>query len=259
MTSPHKIPSFDVLGVRVHLVRIGQVLAEIEKWVGSRQQCRYIVATQMHGVMESQRDPEFKKVLNSADLFIPDGFSLVLAARCRGYKLGQRVPGPDIFSEGCKLAAKQGYSIFLYGDTEETLGMLTTELNTRFPGIKIAGSHSPPFRPLTLEEDEQIIRTINESRADIVWVGLGLPKQELWMYEHQDKLNAPVLIGVGAAFKFFSGQVKRAPDWMGNHGLEWLWRFYHEPLRVWRRVLIDAPHFFIRVLFESLILKLRSI
>ena len=113
MTSPHEIPSFDVLGVRVHLVRIGQVLAEIERWIGSRKQCHYIVATQMHGVMESQRDPAFKNVLNSADLFVPDGFSLVMAARCRGYKLEQRVPGPDLFSEGCKLAAEQGYSVFL--------------------------------------------------------------------------------------------------------------------------------------------------
>jgi N-acetylglucosaminyldiphosphoundecaprenol N-acetyl-beta-D-mannosaminyltransferase len=118
--------------------------------------------------------------------------------------------------------------------------------------------HSPPFRPLTGEEDAQEIALINESGADIVWVGLGLPKQERWMYEHREALNAPVLVGVGAAFKFMSGQVNRAPSWVGDHGFEWLWRFIQEPRRVWRRVMIDGPHFLIYVALESLDSKKRG-
>jgi len=252
MVSLDQIPSFLCLGVRVHLVRMCQVLSVIEHWVDKRDHCHYVVATQMHGVMEARRDPNFKSILNSADLFVPDGYSLIWAAHRHGFKVKNRVPGPDLFLEGCRLAADRGYRVFFYGDTQETLKMLTLTLKDRFPGLEVVGAHSPPFRPLTQEEDGQEIEMINESGADIVWVGLGLPKQERWMFEHRDKLNAPVLVGVGAAFKFLSGQVKRAPPWVGDHGLEWLWRFIREPRRVWHRVMIDGPHFVVCVALESL-------
>ena len=247
-----QIPSFLVLGVRVHLVQMSQVLGIIERWIDQRGSCRYIVATQMHGIMEARRDLGFKEILNSADLFVPDGFSLKLAARLRGISLKKRVPGPDLCLEGCRLAAERGYRVFFYGDTEETLEALVTSLKDRFPDLEIAGVHSPPFRPLTEEEDAQEITLINDSGADIVWVGLGLPKQERWMFEHREMLNAHVLIGVGAAFKFMSGQVRRAPPWVGDRGFEWLWRFIQEPRRVWRRVMVDGPHFLICVALESL-------
>ena len=252
MASSQQIPSFRVLGVRVHLLEMGQVLEKIGQWIEKRDGCRFIVATQMHGIMEARRDPEFKKVVNSADLFVPDGFSLVWAARRRGQKLKTRVPGPDLFLEGCRLAEECGYGVFFYGDTEGTLEAMIARLKVELPDLKISGFHSPPFRQLTEEEDAQIVEMINESGADIVWVGLGLPKQERWMYDHRDKLTAPVLVGVGAAFKFFSGGVKRAPSWVGDHGFEWLWRFAREPRRVWRRVMIDGPHFLICVAFEKL-------
>lgn len=253
-----QIPSILILGVRIHLVHMDQVLDIIDDWIERREKCHYVVATQMHGIMEARRDSEFKTILNSADLFVPDGFSLAWAARLRRLKLRHRVPGPDLFLEGCKLAAERGYRVFFYGDTEETLRSLTSKFKDILPGLKIAGAHSPPFRQLTEEEDDQETMTINESGADIVWVGLGLPKQERWMFEHRDKLNAPVLVGVGAAFKFASGQVKRAPPWIGNLGFEWLWRFIQEPRRVWRRVLIDGPHFLFRVALESLDSKKRD-
>jgi N-acetylglucosaminyldiphosphoundecaprenol N-acetyl-beta-D-mannosaminyltransferase len=127
---------------------------------------------------------------------------------------------------------------------------LTQKLGDTFPGLKIAGAHSPPFRQLSPEEDAEEVRKINQSGADVVWVGLGLPKQERWMFEHRDKLEVPVLVGVGAAFKFLSGQVRRAPVWVGDHGLEWAWRFIQEPRRVWRRVLIDGPRFGCHVALE---------
>ena len=257
MASPSQIPSFLVLGVRVHLVRMCQVLDRIGHWIDRHDRCHYIVATQMHGIMEAHRDPVFKTILNSADLFVPDGFSLVWAARRRGFTLKKRVPGPDLFLEGCRLAAERGYGVFFYGDTAETLEALTLRLEDRFPELKIVGVHSPPFRPLTQEEDAQEVGKINKSGADIVWVGLGLPKQERWMFEHRDKLNAAVLVGVGAAFKFLSGQVERAPAWVGDRGFEWLWRFMREPQRVWRRVIIDGPRFVYSVLLESLDSKRR--
>ena len=253
-----KIPSMLILGVRVHLIHMGQVLNIIDDWIEHRDRCHYIVATQMHGIMEARRDPDFKTILNSADLFVPDGFSLAWASRLRGFKLRHRVPGPDLFLEGCKLAAERGNRVFFYGDTEETLSSLTSHLQEIIPDLKIVGAHSPPFRQLTEEEDDQETDMINESGADIVWVGLGMPKQERWMFEHQDKLNAPVLVGVGAAFKFVGGQIRRAPPWVGNNGFEWLWRFFQEPRRVWRRVLIDGPHFLIRVALENLDSKKRD-
>ena len=252
MVAIDQILSFMVLGVRVHLVQMNQVLSIIERWVDQGGGCRYIVATQMHGIMEARRDARFKEILNSADLFVPDGFSLSLAARLRRIELKKRVPGPDLCLEGCRLAAERGYRVFFYGDTEETLAALVSSLKDRFPNLEIAGTHSPPFRPLTEEEDAQETAMINGSGADIVWVGLGLPKQERWMFAHREKLNASVLVGVGAAFKFMSGQVGRAPPWVGDHGFEWLWRFIKEPRRVWRRVMIDGPHFLICVALESL-------
>ena len=160
-----------------------------------------------------------------------------------------------MFLDGCKLAAKHGYRVFFYGDTEETLATLTLKLKDLIPDLIIAGAYSPPFRQLTEQEDAEAIKMINESGADIVWVGLGLPKQERWMNQHQNSLNAPVLVGVGAAFKFFSGSVKRAPPWIGNRGFEWLWRFMLEPRRVWRRVIVDGPYFFLCAAKESFFSK----
>jgi len=248
---PVDLPSIHVLGIRVNMVQMGEALGLIEHWIKERDRCHYIVASQMHGVMEARRHPDFKTVLNSADLFVPDGVSLTWVAHRRGFRSQKRICGFDLMWEFLGLAEEKGYRIFFYGDTDDTLQLLTRRLSEDFPRIKIAGVHSPPFRPLTPEEDAQETRMINESGADIVWVGLGLPKQERWMFEHRDKLSVPVIVGVGAAFKFLSGRAHRAPPWMLDHGLEWLWRFFHEPRRMWRRVLIDGPHFVFCVALES--------
>ena len=241
MTSlPAQLPFINVSGVRVHMVEMGQALEQMEHWIQERARCRYVVVTQMHGIMEARRDENFKAILNSADLFVPDGVSLSWVGRIRGFGTQRRVCGPDLMWEFLKLSEERGYHNYFYGDTEETLERLTSKLQKDFPRLKIAGAHSPPFRPQTSAEDSHDIQMINDSGADVVWIGLGLPKQERWMFEHKDRLNAPVVAGVGAAFKFVSGSVDRAPVWMGNRGLEWLWRFVHEPSRVWRRVLVDA-------------------
>ena len=136
-----------------------------------------------------------------------------------------------------------GHSNFFYGDTQETLDQLMAQLKSRFPLLKIAGSISPPFRQLTEEEEACDIKIINESGADVLWVGLGLPKQDWWIHRNKNTLNVPVAAGVGASFKFLSGRVRRAPAWIGDLGFEWLWRLAHEPRRVWRRVMVDGPQF----------------
>ena len=246
------IPFIQVLGVRVHMLQVPGTLEIMERWLQERSKCRFIVATGMHGVMEARRDPEFKSIVNSADLCVPDGMSLVWVARRRGFPLRRRVSGPDLMWEFLKLAETKGYSSYFYGDTAETLEALTAKLKERLPNLRIAGAHSPPFRTLTAEERNSEIRKINASGTDVVWVALGLPKQERWMFDHKDELDASVLVGVGAAFKFSSGQVTRAPSWIGDYGFEWLWRFIHEPRRVWRRVIIDGPHFVFRIILDSL-------
>jgi len=253
------VPSIKVLGVRVHMVQIPEVVQLIAQWIESdRQKCHQIVNTGMHGIMEAHKSLDFKCILNSADLFFPDGIAVAWIANRRGFPLKKQGTGPGLLREYCQLARGKGYKNFFYGDTEETLRRLVENLTKDFPELKIAGTCSPPFRSLTPEEDEAVVRMINHAKPDVLWVGLGCPKQERWIYEHKDRLAVPVAIGVGASFKFYSGQVKRAPAWVGDHGFEWLWRLILEPQRIWRRVIIDAPHFAFHVAMESLDSKRRG-
>ena len=239
-----QVPAIQILGTRVHMVEIPDVLKVIDDWIQlDRQRFHFVVNTGMHGLMEGHRDPEFKIILDSADLFAPDGILVLLVARLRGFALRKRETGPELLWRFSKTAAERGYKYFFYGDVEETLNLVSEKLLETYPGLAIVGAHSPPFRPLTAEEDRRIIDTINQAAPDVLWVGLGAPKQERWIYEHREKLHVPVVIGIGASFKFLSGRVNRAPAWVRNGGFEWLWRFLKEPGRVWRRVLIDAPQF----------------
>lgn len=248
--SMQDLPALRILSTRVNPVQMLDALALMEQWIQERSQCRFIVASGMHAVMEARRNLVFKAAVESADLFVPDGISLVWAARIRGFPIKKRVCGLDLMWEFFKIAEQRGYSNFFYGDTEDTLHELEAHLKLSFPNLKIAGMHSPPFRFLTPEEDEAEINLINQSGADVVWVGLGLPKQETWIFDHRSNLNSPVAVGVGAAFKFLGGTVKRAPTSVGDYGLEWLWRFFQEPRRVWRRVFIDGPRFVVCLFLE---------
>ena len=255
MTSTDNIATIRVLGSCVHMVDMTQVLENVEGWVKNPGGNRYIVATGMHGVMEALRHPDVKDALNSADLFVADGISLVWVSRLRGHTMKSRVCGSDLMWECLKQGEAKGYRHFFYGDTEETLEQLALSLTKEFPNLKIAGYRSPPFRTLTPAEQDYELQLINASGADMLWVGLGMPKQERWMFKNRQQLNVPVAVGVGAAFKFLSGQVSRAPSWMGDLGFEWLWRFFHEPRRVWRRVFIDMPIFAYHVAMEQIGLK----
>ena len=185
-------------------------------------------------MVTATQDREFGKIVSEADMVTPDGAPVAWMLRKLGHADQQRINGPDLMIRYCALAAERGESIFLYGSTPETLATLQGVLVSRFPALVIAGAYSPPFRPLTAEEDQAVIEQINTSGAGSVWVSLGCPKQEKWMAEHRGKINA-VMVGVGAAFDYHAGTIQRAPLWMQHAGLEWLHRLCSEPRRLWRR------------------------
>jgi N-acetylglucosaminyldiphosphoundecaprenol N-acetyl-beta-D-mannosaminyltransferase len=247
--------SYEVLGVRVDAVQIPDVVSRMEEWIKRRDACRYIAVTDMHSLMQAQHAESFKRILLDADLVVPDGFPLVWLGRRKGIALRRRVYGPELMERFCEESTAQGYRHFFYGGAQGVAEDLSIRLTARFPALQIAGTYCPPFRPLTQQEDEQVVSMINGVRADVVWVGLGAPKQERWMSEHQRRLNAPVLVGVGAAFDFHTGRIAQAPLWMREHGLEWLFRLSREPGRLWRRYLIYGTQFVALVLLESLGLK----
>ena len=238
------IPVVDIMGCNISSVTLFEALATIETWIQQQSRCcKFVVATGFHGVWEAQKNIEFKNVLNSADLFCPDGIAPVWLSRIMGEPLNGRVPGPDLLAAFVSIANIKGYSSFFLGDTPETLAALTIKIKDRYPGHRIAGTLSPPFRPLTAADNIAILETIHRAKPDVLWVAFGLPKQELWIAEHLKRLDIPVAVAVGAAFSFLSGKVKRAPLWMGNAGFEWLWRLAQEPRKLWRRDLIEGSRF----------------
>lgn len=237
---------------------MAQTLDIIDSWI-ARREPHYVCVTGVHGVMESQRDERLRQIHNAAGLVTPDGMPLVFLSRLRGFDHVGRVYGPDLMLALCERSVSKSYRHFLYGGTSRVTGLLAARLRTRFPDLQIVGSYSPPFRTLSDEEDAQITDTINDARPDVVWVGLGTPKQELWMASHFGRLATPVLIGVGAAFDFHAGVKPQAPRWLQRSGLEWLFRLAIEPRRLWRRYLSNNPRFLGLVLAQALGLKRYSI
>jgi N-acetylglucosaminyldiphosphoundecaprenol N-acetyl-beta-D-mannosaminyltransferase len=235
---------FSVLGVSVNAVQIPDVIERMEKWIRQKNGCHYITVTGMHGVTEAQHDPSFKQILNSAGMVVPDGYPLVLLGRKNGFRhLARRVYGPELMATFCEQTSRLGYRHFFYGGAPGVAEDLAQKFTQQYPGLVVAGTYSPPFRDVTPEEDQETIARVEECRTDVLWVGLGTPKQELWMYEHRDKLSVPVLVGVGAAFDFHTGRTKQAPKWMREHGLEWLFRLCAEPRRLWRRYILYGTEF----------------
>ena len=219
----------------------------------------YIVAANVHVVMSAYWDREYRQVLDNAEIVTPDGMPLVWAMRSLGVKKQKRVYGPDLMLAWCERAAREGLSIYLFGATAETLERLEENLMAKFPNLAIAGKHSPPYlewrSPDFASQLDLDLETIRASEAKVVFVALGCPKQEFWMSLAQGQLQA-VMIGVGAAFDFHSGQVSQAPRWMMASGLEWLYRFIQEPKRLWRRYLINNPCFVILFGWQLLQCKL---
>jgi len=247
----------NILGVGVSAITMDMALDVIDGWIADGRQ-DYVCVTSVHGVIESQSDLELRSILNQAGLVTPDGMPLVWISRLRNNHHVGRVYGPDLMTAVCSTSVARGYRHFLYGGAAGVPERLADQLRRNFPGIQIVGGYSPPFRPLTPEEDEAVIREINESKADIVWVGLSTPKQEYWMADHLDRLEAPVMVGVGAAFDFLAGMKAQAPRWIQRSGLEWCYRLVTEPRRLWRRYLTIVPLFMVFIALESLGLRDRK-
>jgi len=241
-------PKQSVLGIGVSATSYGEVCWITRSWVEKGRNLptapgRCVCVTSVHGIMTSRSDAEFRRILNEADLVTPDGMPVVWAMRSFGLRRQSRVYGPNLMLALCEQAAHLGHRIFLYGATQETLGLLSRNLQKWYPGLHIAGMYAPPFRALTAEEDAEAVRRIRESRADIVFVGISTPKQERWMSAHRSTLPGVVMFGVGAAFDFHAGRVSQAPGWMQRHGLEWFYRLLMEPQRLWKRYLLETPLF----------------
>jgi len=241
----------NILGVRVSAITPAHALDTIEGWIRRREQ-HYVCVTGVHGVVESQRDPKLMQIHNEAGLVTPDGMPLVWLSRLKGFRWVERVYGPDLMLALCEQSLLKGYRHYFYGGAEGVGEKLVSRLTQQFWGLQVAGFWSPPFRPLTRDEDEESTALINKAQPDIVWVGLSTPKQEYWMHQHLRRIAAPVMIGVGAAFDFHAGVKKQAPRWMQRSGLEWSFRLLTEPRRLWRRYLINNSLFLWMILLEAL-------
>jgi N-acetylglucosaminyldiphosphoundecaprenol N-acetyl-beta-D-mannosaminyltransferase len=245
------LPRANILGVGVSAIDTDIAVSTIDGWI-CRGESRYVCVTGVHGVMESWRDEDLRRIHNSAGLVTPDGMPLVWLSRLLGFRHVEQVCGRDLMLAVCERSAAQGYSQFFYGGAPGVAEKLAVRLRSRFPGLRVGGVYSPPFRALSHEEDRAMVDRINAAAPDIVWVGISTPKQERWMHEHRAALSAAVLIAAGAAFDFHAGLKRHAPRWMQKGGLEWLFRLALEPRRLWRRYLVNNPAFLLLVLLQLL-------
>jgi N-acetylglucosaminyldiphosphoundecaprenol N-acetyl-beta-D-mannosaminyltransferase len=244
----------NVLGVRVHAIDITRAADRIECALANSEK-GYVCVTGVHGVMEAQNHPEFKAILNQALLTVPDGMPTVWVGKLQGFRSMKRVFGPDLMVELCKRSVQKGYTHFLYGGAPGVAEQLKTALTSRFSGINVVGTYTPPFRPLTHAELGQLKNTITALKPDLFWIGLSTPKQERFMATHLHDLNTKVMIGVGAAFDVHTGRLRDAPNWVKNLGLQWLHRLAQEPARLWKRYLLNNPRFVWRIALQLLKLK----
>lgn len=227
------MPTCEIMGVNIAVTdmakTVDMITDNINEWRG-----RYICVSNVHTTVTASEDDEYKEIQNEAVMALPDGGPLSKFSREQGFANAERVTGPDLMKEILQVSGKHGWRHFFYGSTQETLDMLKEKLDERYPGAVVAGMYSPPFRSLTPQEDADIVEMINEAKPDFVWVGLGAPKQERWMAAHKKRVQA-LMIGVGAAFDYEAGNIKRAPQWMQKCSLEWLYRLFQDPKRLFKR------------------------
>jgi N-acetylglucosaminyldiphosphoundecaprenol N-acetyl-beta-D-mannosaminyltransferase len=244
----------NVLGVGISVLNLPGALAAIAAAVRERRP-GYICVTGVHGVMEAQDDPAFKRILNAAFLCTPDGMPMVWAGKLAGHREMGRVYGPDLLLEVCAWSETSGARHFFYGGADGVAELLAQKLREKFPKLQIAGTFTPPFRPLNETEVKNLQVQVAAARPDIFWVGLSTPKQEKFMVEFLPQLDATLMIGVGAAFDFHSGRVRQAPRWMQRSGLEWFYRLCSEPRRLAKRYFRNNPLFVLNFLAQKLGLK----
>ena len=239
----------NVLGVGVHAVNLGLAAETIESAVDADRK-GYVCVTGVHGVMEAQRDRRFKSILDQAMLVVPDGVPTVWIGRWEGHEKMGRVFGPDLMLEVCRRSVKSGHTHYLYGGKPGIAEELKQNLIKRYPGIRIAGTYTPPFRPLSVVEKTELQEELSSLNPDIIWIGLSTPKQEQFMAENVESLTCKVMIGVGAAFDIHTGHVKDAPSWAKVLGMQWFHRLCQEPGRLWKRYLVNNSGFVIRTFLQ---------
>jgi len=239
----------DILGVRVDALNLDLACQKIGQWVGSRENV-YVCVAPVSTLVDCQEDEQYRAVVNSAAMVTPDGMPVVWMVKLKGAKEVKRVYGPDLMKRLC-IDEKGKYKHFFYGATENTLNLLEQKLRESNLDIRIAGKIAPAFQQKAELEKKEVIDMINNADPDILWVGLGSPKQDFWMALNRGKLNVPVIIGIGAAFDFLAGVKPQAPKWMQGCGLEWLFRLICEPKRLWKRYLIGNVKFIYYLLKKS--------
>jgi N-acetylglucosaminyldiphosphoundecaprenol N-acetyl-beta-D-mannosaminyltransferase len=243
LPSPRDVRRREILGIPIAITSYDQAMDVMDGMI-SRRERGYLCAVAVHAVMVSQRDPEMRAAVTGSTLTVPDGMPLVWAANALGEHLPNRVYGPELMDRYCSRCAEKGHRVWLYGGRDQgSLMQLALNLRRRHRGIEIVGGYSPPFRALSADEEDLIAAQINEARPDVVWVGIGVPKQEKWMASMRKRLDVPVMCAVGAAFDFHSGRVSQAPPWMQQRGLEWIYRIAQEPRRLLPRYLYYNPAF----------------
>ena len=239
----------NVLDVGIHALDMARALEAMVAALDARRK-GYVCVTGVHGVMEAQRDPELRDTLNRAFLNLPDGMPTVWVGRLRGHHGMRRVFGPDMMAEVCRLSTRRGYRHFLYGGAPQVAEELRFRLMRRFPGLRVVGTHSPPFRLLDPGEESELERQIARLRPDVMWIGLSTPKQERLMARHWRRLDTTLMIGVGAAFDFHTGRIKDAPGWMKASGLQWAHRLAQDPQRLWKRYATHNPQFLFQIALQ---------
>ena len=244
-----QIPQVSIVGTPISLISLDRLLRIFDEWV-AKSQDRYVVFRDVHGVMAARSNPQLDLAHKKADIVAPDGMPLVWALRALGAGAVTRVCGPDVLPAACEYGLSRGWLHYFYGGAPGVAERLTGKLVKRYPGLQIAGTQCPPFRRLSSEENEIACSEIRAARPDFVWVGLGTPKQEVWMFEHRGQCGGAIMLGIGAAFDFHANLVRRAPTWMQRAGLEWAYRLLSDPKRLWKRYLVMAPIFVILAIRE---------
>ena len=248
---------YNLLGVSVSVTDVDRAYQTITRWIDRRDK-QYICVCPVSTIVDCQKDERYKTIVNHAGMVTPDGMPVMWMGRLKGHPDIRRTYGPDLMRTVCRLGQERGIKHFFYGGTEETNARLVEQLKTEYPAIQIAGSYAPPFLACGELEKEVVLERIRQVRPDILWIGLGSPKQDYWMANHRERLDVPVLVGVGAAFDFLAGVKPQAPPWMQKSGLEWLFRLGSEPRRLWKRYLFGNTVFVFLILKESFLALFKS-
>lgn len=246
---PPELRRANVLGVGVSAINMEQTVNLFQSWLDNATH-GYVCVTGVHGVMEAQKDPQFRRILNQSLLTTPDGMPTVWVGKFQGLERMERVSGPDLMANICGGFRQRGCTHFFYGGGPGTASRLKQCLTARFPGLRVVGTFTPPFRPLNEEEEKRLVEEVAATRPEIFWVGLSTPKQERFMSQYSARLNAKIMVGVGAAFDFHTGALRDSPEWMKKAGLQWSHRLMQDPARLWKRYLTNNPRFLWKIALQ---------